>query len=189
MRVACARHVHGMCTACVHGMCAACGMCTIDGRPTHLLPMLCRGAVVVCDALRPQDMAVVALGVMLAEQRGALRHGLLYRSAGALVAARAAIPPRPLLTAAELRWEGPEGRAAAAPGQAAQAGLVVVGSYVGKSSEQLEKMQSLCPWMDPVELQVGEASSRARAEITSRLEPDLSPSQSQSSSPSPSTGG
>ena len=164
-------------------------MCTIDVRLTHLLPMLCRGAVMVCDALRPQDMAVVALGVMLAEQRGALRHGLLYRSAGALVAARAAIPPRPLLTAAELRWEGPEGRAAAAPGQAAQAGLVVVGSYVGKSSEQLEKMQSLCPWMDPVELQVGEASPRARAEITSRLEPDPSPSQSQSSSPSPSTGG
>ena len=35
--------------------------------------MRCRGAVVVCDALRPQDMAVVALGVMLAEQRGAFR--------------------------------------------------------------------------------------------------------------------
>ena len=36
-------------------------------------PMRCRGAVVVCDALRPQDMAVVALGMMLAEQRGAFR--------------------------------------------------------------------------------------------------------------------
>jgi len=47
----------------------------------------------------------------------------------------------------------------AAPGRPAQAGLVVVGSYVGKSSEQLEKMRSLCPWMDPVELQVGGASS------------------------------
>ena len=32
---------------------------------------------------------------------------------------------------------------------------MVVGSYVGKSSEQLEKMRALCPWMDPVELQVG----------------------------------
>ena len=37
------------------------------------LPAAGRGAVVVCDALRPQDMAVVALGVMLAEQRGAFR--------------------------------------------------------------------------------------------------------------------
>ena len=27
----------------------------------------------MCDALRPQDMAVVALGVMLAEQLGAFR--------------------------------------------------------------------------------------------------------------------
>ena len=127
-----------------------------------MLPALCRGAVVVCDALRPQDMAVVALGVMLAEQRGAFRHGLLYRSAGALVAARAAIPPRPLLTASELQ---PEGRAAVQPGQQAQAGLVVVGSYVGKSSEQLETMRGLCPWMDPVELQVGGASPPARLQL------------------------
>ena len=176
----CVKHVH------VHGVCIVCARhvhvhvaCTQSTRPTRPLPMLCRGAVVVCDALRPQDMAVVALGVMMAEQRGALRHGLLYRSAGALVAARAAIPPRPLLTAAELRWEGPEGRAAAVPGQPAQAGLVVVGSYVGKSSEQLEKLQSLCPWMDPVELQVSEASPRAHTEITSRLELTSAQAQAQ----------
>ena len=59
------------------------------------------------------------------------RHGLLYRSAGALVAARAAIPPRPLLTAAELRWQAPKGEAVAAPGRPAQAGLVVVGLGLG----------------------------------------------------------
>ena len=50
-------------------------MRSVGVRPSALPPMRCRGAVVVCDALRPQDMAVVALGVMLAEQRGAFRHG------------------------------------------------------------------------------------------------------------------
>ena len=39
----------------------------------------------------------------------------------------------------------------------------MVGSYVGKSSEQLEKMRELCPWMDPVELQVAELAAGGTA--------------------------
>lgn len=96
------------------------------------------GTVIVANALVPSDMASVAAGCMLAERRG---KALLYRSAGALVAARAALPPRPLLVPAEL----------AKPGAV---GLVVVGSYVGKSSAQLAEMLRLCPWAHPVELSV-----------------------------------
>eukprot|EP00966_Prymnesium_polylepis_P205200 4754901-Prymnesium_polylepis.1 len=91
-------------------------------------------------------MDVVAAGCMQAEAAGGLAGGLLYRSAGALVASRAAIPPRPLLTSAELRpANAPAGELA---------GLIVVGSYVGKSSEQLAHLLELCPWVHGVELSV-----------------------------------
>ena len=151
-------------------------------------------ATIISNALVPSDMAVVALGCMQAERSGALAHGLLYRSAGALVAARAAIPPRPLLTAPELQ-RLPANAPTAAPGAAATetapiatiaqtAGLLVVGSYVGKSSAQLAALRELCPWVRAVELKVSEVAkggaawdaeeARARAAVEDALQEDRS---------------
>ena len=136
-------------------------------------------AVVVANALTPSDMAVVSLGCMQAERAGALSHGLLYRSAGALVAARAAIPPRPLLTAAEMQRLPSSGGGGTAELAADDAGLIVVGSYVGKSTEQLAALHDLCPWFATVELKVAELAkggdawaaeeARAREAVESAL--------------------
>jgi len=101
------------------------------------------GSVVVTDSIVPRDMQVVTLGLLKAELARGSKRPLLYRSAGALVSGRAAIPARSLLTSEEL-----------AAGSA-RAGLVVVGSYVGKSTEQLSVLRKECPWLTPVELDVG----------------------------------
>lgn len=97
--------------------------------------------VAVLNAVDAADAQTLALGCRLAEARGA---ALLYRCAGSLVSALMAQAPRPLLTAEELRR--------GAPGTGG--GLVVVGSYVGKTSAQLRVLRERCPWLAPVELRV-----------------------------------
>lgn len=103
------------------------------------------GAVVVANSIVPRDMQVVALGCLMAEMARGPTRPLLYRTAGAFVAARAGIPPRPLLEASEL---------APTAAKSFGAGLVVVGSYVGKSSDQLSVLLRDCDWLTPVELSV-----------------------------------
>ncbi|KAH8073954.1 3-hydroxyisobutyrate dehydrogenase [Aureococcus anophagefferens] len=55
------------------------------------------------------------------------------------------MPQKPLLAASEL----------ASPGASSQGGLVVVGSYVGKTTAQLEALKARCAWLDFVEVDVG----------------------------------
>lgn len=110
------------------------------------------GGVVIADSVLPRDMQVVALGCLKAELARGSKRPILYRSAGALVSARAAIPARPLLEASELR--SPQ----AAP-SSASCGLVVVGSYVGKTSLQLTALFETCAWLRQVELRVAEFAS------------------------------
>ncbi|MEM6283427.1 MAG: four-carbon acid sugar kinase family protein [Chloroflexota bacterium] len=74
------------------------------------------------DAIDERDLEVVALAALHAEAQG---RRLLYRTAASFAAARAGITLRPLLTPDELRTQRNGG------------GLVVVGSYVPKSSSQL----------------------------------------------------
>jgi len=103
------------------------------------------GSVVIANSIVPRDMQVVALGCLKAELARGPTRPILYRSAGALVAARAGIPPRPLLEPPEL---------APSASSSARAGLIVVGSYVGKSSDQLAVLLRDCTWLTPVELTV-----------------------------------
>ena len=146
------------------------------GGPTAVRDAVLRmpsGSVVVANAVEPEDMGVVALGCLMAEVEGPRR--IMYRTAAALVAARAGIPARPLLSAAELVWQSE------APDEpvAATGGLVVVGSYVGKSTDQLARLLELCPWAVPVELRVADLAAggdewrheeqRARLEVQRRL--------------------
>jgi uncharacterized protein YgbK (DUF1537 family) len=80
------------------------------------------GAVGVVNAASRRDVDAFVLGLLKAEARG---KRFLYRTAASFVAARAAIPPRPLLSAAELELPQQGGV------------LFVVGSHVPRSSEQL----------------------------------------------------
>jgi uncharacterized protein YgbK (DUF1537 family) len=82
------------------------------------------GRVIVVNAVSERDVEVVALGALLAENAGSR---LLYRTGASFVRARAGLSLRPLLGRGELLG------ADAAP----VLGLVVVGSHVRRSSEQL----------------------------------------------------
>lgn len=88
------------------------------------------GRPVVVDAVSDHDLAVVVLGLLQAEAAG---KRFLYRTAASFVAVRGAIAPRGLLTAAEMRP-----LAASALG-----GLVAIGSYVRRSTEQLDQARQL----------------------------------------------
>ena len=80
------------------------------------------GSICALNAASDRDLAVFVQGLLAAEARG--RH-YLYRTAASFVAMRAGIPPRPLLTRADLDLPDAGG------------GLIVVGSYVPKSSGQV----------------------------------------------------
>ncbi|HEY7907999.1 MAG TPA: four-carbon acid sugar kinase family protein, partial [Thermomicrobiales bacterium] len=83
--------------------------------------------VIVINSAEDGDMAAAVLGMMEAEAAG---RRYLCRTAAAFVRARFGLPRRPLLAPAEMvRDVGP--------------GLVVVGSYVPRSSAQLEHARAL----------------------------------------------
>ncbi len=83
------------------------------------------GTVCLVNACDPRDIEVVAAGTLAAEAAG-LR--LVYRTAAAFVAARLGQSPAGLLTAADLATDATTG------------GLVMVGSYVPKTTAQLERL-------------------------------------------------
>ncbi len=96
------------------------------------------GRCCVINAITERDLAVVALGAMQAE---ALGKRLLYRTAASFAALRAGIALRPLLTGADMNLFPTGG------------GLVVVGSYIPKSSEQLRYLLN-APGVKGVEARV-----------------------------------
>ncbi len=112
-----------------------------------------RGAYCVVNAACPSDLAIFVAGLLAAENAG---RRYLYRTAASLAAARAGITKRPLLTANKLGLTGN------APG------LVVAGSYVGKTTEQLAALSEtlgnrLCHVEVPVASLLGGAGERAGA--------------------------
>ncbi|MGB0387405.1 MAG: four-carbon acid sugar kinase family protein [Ardenticatenaceae bacterium] len=98
-----------------------------DGGPEEVaqkLLGLTKGSVCVVNAASYRDLEVFVRGLLLAEAQG---KSYLYRTAASFVQVRAGLAPRPLLTAKELAV-GTGG------------GLVVVGSYVPKSTTQLHEL-------------------------------------------------
>lgn len=81
-----------------------------------------KGAVYVVDAVTERDLAVTALACLQAEAAG---KRLIYRTAASFAAARVGIALRPTLQTADMSLLSGNG------------GLVVVGSYIKKSSDQL----------------------------------------------------
>ncbi len=92
-----------------------------------LLMTLSAGRCCVVNAASYRDLEVFVQGLLAAEERG---KRFLYRTAASFVPVRAGIFPRPLLTAADLQM---------AP---AGGGLIVVGSYVPRSTQQVKALLS-----------------------------------------------
>ena len=86
------------------------------------LSRLTDGAVCIVDAVSERDLEVVALACLRAEAAG---KSLIYRTAASFAGIRGGIPIRPTLAATDMNLVSENG------------GLVVVGSYVKKSSDQL----------------------------------------------------
>jgi uncharacterized protein YgbK (DUF1537 family) len=113
------------------------------GGPDHVADLLASvegGAYVVVNATEDADLDVVALGLVEARRRG---RTFVHRTGPSFVRALAGIDPRPPLTPADV-W--PEGRR---PGH----GLLVVGSHVGLTNEQVAAVRQRRPML-PVELSV-----------------------------------
>ena len=89
------------------------------------------GQSVIVNALTYRDMEVFVLGLLEAEDQG---RRFLFRTAASFVKVRGGIEHRGLLTSRELFPEG-------APTTAG--GLIVVGSYVQKTTEQLQPVRNL----------------------------------------------
>ncbi|MCS6849374.1 MAG: four-carbon acid sugar kinase family protein [Anaerolineae bacterium] len=87
------------------------------------------GACVV-NAASERDLEVVALACLMAEAEGSR---FLYRTAASFARARAGIAPKPLLTARDLE-------SLASCCNASAGGLIIVGSYVPKTSGQLDAL-------------------------------------------------
>ena len=87
--------------------------------------MLADGMVCIANAASQRDMEVVVLAQLIAASRG---QRLIGRTAASYVATRMGLTPRPLLEGSDLKRDVPSG------------GLVVVGSYVPKTTEQLQHL-------------------------------------------------
>ena len=97
-----------------------------------------RGCVCVVNAASDHDLDIFVLGLLSAEARG---RRYLYRTAASFVAPRAALAPRPLLARADLGLPATGG------------GLIVVGSYVPKTSSQVSALLAQ-PGVQGIELDV-----------------------------------
>ncbi len=94
-------------------------------RVAEKLMAISRGQMCAVNAASYRDMEVFVAGLLLAEAQG---KRFLYRTAASFVRVRAGIEPRALLTKADLQLPQSGG------------GLVVVGSYVPKTTAQVEAL-------------------------------------------------
>lgn len=134
------------------------------GGPEHVAELLKQvrdGQPVILNAVDYPDLWTTVLGVLQAEAAG---KRFLYRTGASFVRARAGVAARPLLTRNELLPQ---------PMPARPRGLVVVGSHVKRTTEQLSRLLS-CPGVVPLEVRVPEllaGNDRREAELgrTARL--------------------
>jgi uncharacterized protein YgbK (DUF1537 family) len=101
------------------------------GRVAELLMRVSGGQPVILNAVNYPDLWTTVLGILQAEATG---KRFLYRTGASFVRARAGVTSRALLTPTDLM---------PSPLPARLRGLVVVGSHVQRSSEQLTRLLSL----------------------------------------------
>jgi uncharacterized protein YgbK (DUF1537 family) len=141
-------------------------------RVAELLCGVQNGQPVVVNALGYPDLWTVVLGLLRAEERG---KRFLYRSGASFVRARAGIGDQPLLTRGDLL-----GRNAPSPAR----GVMVVGSHVRRSTEQLERLLAL-PSAVGMEVRVAELLGDAgtRSGEVARLRQQMNDALAQRLSP------
>lgn len=98
------------------------------GRVAEKLMTLTQGTACIINAVSMRDIQVFVVGLLQAEAQG---KKFLYRTAASFVQVRAGLAARPLLTPADLALPQTGG------------GLVVVGSYVPKTTGQLAELLAL----------------------------------------------
>ncbi|KKY24687.1 putative uncharacterized oxidoreductase ygbj [Diplodia seriata] len=101
-----------------------------QGGPERIAEMLEgfeKGSVIVVNAAAEEDMDVVVLGLLKASSKG---KRFLFRTAAAFVSARLGISPIPPISAQQLQLSHEAG------------GLIIAGSYVPKTTAQLEVLTS-----------------------------------------------
>lgn len=96
-------------------------------RVSSILVELQHNSICVVDAVSYRDLEVFILGLLNAEERG---KKFLYRTAASFVQVRSGLTPRPLLTVSDLNLPDTGG------------GLIIVGSYVPRTCEQLDMLLS-----------------------------------------------
>jgi uncharacterized protein YgbK (DUF1537 family) len=99
------------------------------GMVADVLLRLKHGQVCVVNAASYRDMEVFVAGLLQAELTG---KRFVYRTAASFVRVRGGMGPRPLLTEAELGLQSSR-----------RGGLIVAGSYILRSSEQISAMQAM----------------------------------------------
>jgi uncharacterized protein YgbK (DUF1537 family) len=113
-----------------------------------------RGSFLVVNAAAYSDLEVFVHGLLQAEAAG---RRYLFRTAASFVRVRAGIEPRPLLTPSEINGAGREG------------GLVMVGSYVNRTTVQLAAALTL-PGVAGIEVVVDRLAAAATlADETDRV--------------------
>lgn len=96
-------------------------------RVSSILVELQHNSICVVDAVSYRDLEVFILGLLNAEERG---KKFLYRTAASFVQVRSGLTPRPLLTVSDLNLPDTGG------------GLIIVGSHVPRTCEQLDILLS-----------------------------------------------
>jgi uncharacterized protein YgbK (DUF1537 family) len=120
------------------------------------LAALEKGQVCIVNAADLRDMEVLVLALL--EVEAATGRRFLYRTAASFVQIRAGLRTRPLLTAADMGLAGQGG------------GLFVVGSYVPKTTAQVQALLAQ-PRIVPVEVEVAQLlEPSARTEAISRAQ-------------------
>jgi uncharacterized protein YgbK (DUF1537 family) len=121
-------------------------------RAAELLGQVRGRRTVVVNAASYRDLEVFVLGLLRAEAAG---KRFLYRTAASFVRVRAGLAERPLLSFGELFPDSARSPVGSGGGTVAQAGgLIVVGSHVRRSTEQLDAALRALPDLFPVELRV-----------------------------------
>jgi len=126
------------------------------------------GATAIVNACAPADMDFFAAATIWAEQAGGR---YLFRTAAQFVAARLGLEPRPL-------WQPSVGTAAfqarktgqreCCPADRITGGLIVIGSYVPKTTEQLHQLLAAGA-LEPIELSVRDLLDGLGAMLTEAI--------------------
>ncbi|KAB8210152.1 NADP-dependent oxidoreductase domain-containing protein [Aspergillus parasiticus] len=99
---------------------------------TKRLLEFAQGSIIVVNAIVDTDLEIFVLGLLQAKSAG---RNYIYRTGAAFVSTRLAIRPKPPLSTRDLGLN----TEASSPG-----GLIIAGSYVSKTTDQLQALTSGC---------------------------------------------